>query len=150
MSARESSRFAWTAKGLETVTRVSKPCRWQRSCRWVVTPAAGLRVRTGSFRLTCAEEEETQERKSRNCSGEKSPGQGDDDIVPGNTLTGRQASGGIGTFARRYAGRQPSGTKPHIPQERKQRDADETNRSVPVVAENLERRWSFERMIRYD
>lgn len=35
------------------------------------------------------------------CSGEKSPGQDDDDIVPGNTLTGRQASGGIGTFRKR-------------------------------------------------
>jgi len=52
----------------------------------------------GFLSVTCAEEEETQERKSRFCLGEKSPRQGDDDIVPGNTLTGRQASGGIGTF----------------------------------------------------
>jgi len=55
----------------------------------------------GFLSVTCAEEDKTQERKSRSCLGDKSPGQGEDDGVPGNTLTGRQASGGIGTFRKR-------------------------------------------------
>jgi len=92
------------------------------------------------LRLICAEEGETQERKSRKCSGEKSPGR-DETILSRETLwrADKPMEGSVSFQKRDTPVDSRFGITPPIPQERNKRDADETNRSVPAVVEDLER-----------